>query len=722
MNALSNNSNSKITRTWQDVLNQVRKEATILKQPEIKIDQSLFILRTVILHEGCTLESPVEIGVIARLEAAISHGTIDADLITATQSDAATVTTALQALIRNYSALVHAHFGQLLKSSVIKTMLSLGKLGKACGATVEKVRFWIRDTLGGVTGMTADQAIKIDQTLGNTGEIVAAYCALRQDAAYAPWPSMLEKLTGRISFGARLLQWRQATGRTLDDLLDQLRVNHDIELKSAQLNGWERGGVLPSQDSREVILALDSMYGAGGAIISAWQAERPPKILEKYRLKRRNWPLKLERQFEQMVLYKTTNMDGLDRSNAAKGSRWGAATTEMFQHYCEAFFGFLTTEEAFLVKDLSLTLICDWRLVSNHFEWGRKRMERKHYSQSEFARTTNLLNLYSHYFPTLAVDAAEEIYWASKLPTEARFRIKVAPGVERDHTVLLSSFAERWSYFVAQTRQKAKSFTKFHKFTCDAPLKRAQPFLEAEISVSQIVRELEGLASQLPPRILSRKAAIQVRRLSESALLVAVSLRPFTIQTLKLDQVIAGEQRRYALAIPEEALRSRGMQGGKGGISGNLPDWPLLHRLIRMYLEEARPILLGQGNATLQLDQGYFFISAESVRRGTLGSALPPGGKLDDKAFYNDFILTLGFNPWAGLYVFAADAWRNGIPTDQIATFAHTTAANAHQTFGKILGPQHAEEANATVARFMRRQPKNRRRNNGNGPTGACQA
>jgi hypothetical protein len=548
--------------------------------------------------------------------------------------------------------------------------------------------------------MTPAQALKIDHTLASHGKVVAAYAALQQDAAYKPAPSIMDQLLGRTAFGSRLRAFRQQTQRPLRELLNQLRLNCGIRLPGAQLACWEQGFYIPSENKREVISALDTLYQANGELFAAWESEKPRQYAKGCDLAFATWPPRLQAQFRRLVDYKTTNPEALPE--APGGNRWtGAAAAAAFQDFCEQFFGFLVADKGYAAEDLSLTLVCDWRLVHGYFEWLRLRAQRANYTTYEFWRTSTLRGLYRGYFPHLADDAAEEAVWQNRLPPHAQVSARIAPGLSRPRQVPLETWSERWCSQVAQAREKAGSFQKHNTFDCVPYVQRVQPLLESNIGIAEIAAELSARVKQLPPRILCRKAAILCRRLAEAALLVARNLHPCSFLRLQCGQVTIVDRLKIALDIPESQLRNRGMTGGKDGVRGILPGWDCVHEALRRYIEEARPILLGPLNLRGNQDAGYFFIDSFSKRRGRHQASSPAGGPIGQKAFYHDIVVTLGYNAWAAIYLFAADAWRHDVPTDQIAAATQTTVVNAEITFGKVRGPEKTQRANATVAKLL---------------------
>lgn len=689
-----------VTRAWQDVLNQVAEEGKLRGLSEEAIQQTTDTIRCFLTEKGYVLTQDANAKLIDELAVESGPTPLDGTGSTIAPVERVGYRDSLSALVRNYNALLRTHFAQLLKASQQTAHLSLGALAKASGIAREKLRFWLRDVHGGVTGMTLDQSRTIDEVLDTGGAIVTAYCALRQDAAYQEQPSVLKALTGHISFGDTLKQWRANTKRPLRALLTELEATHQIRLPGALLSQWEQGLYVPALEARETIRALDALYGADGKLLTAWQAEAPRTVPPAYAFGIKKWPLQVRRQFMRLVEYKTSNSENMPRSETHGDDRWtGTASQRMFEGFCESFFGYLVLKHNVVPEDLSLTLFCDWRLVVNFYAWQRERIGRTYLTQFEYCRTTTLLNLYDWFFAHLEAEASSEPRWAT-LPKVAQCSVPVAAGVVRKVSVPLNTFAQQWRYHLAGVRTKAKNFLTGQKFDCQANIDRLEPMLQAGIEFPELRLELERRFPLLPPRCLGRKAAVLLRRFTMALLQLAVPFRPGLIQGLKLEHLQIKDNGMFGLAIPEHELRNRGNHTASDGEQIPLPDWPLLHTLLRRYLSEARPILLG-GATT---DAGYLFISASSSRRTNVQSALVPGGKMDDKAFYHDFIITLGYNPAAGRYLFAACAWTHDMTDDEIARATQTTAVNAKVVLGKVRGREMAGARNKTMDKIFPRR------------------
>ena len=683
------------TRTGQDLLDQLEREAKVYGCSPEGIQQKLSQSAELLQQAGYKLDQPLDARFLDRLHQL------------SPQDGCGTKPSSVNALERAYKALTGTRFPALIRSCLAAAKMTCKALACVVGITVELFRFGRKDQYGGITGMTPDQALTIDQALAANGIVVAAYCALSQDAAYIRLPSIIDEILGRQSFGALLMDLRHRTKLTQRALLEQLEQQHHIRLSGRLLNCWEEDYFLPAQSQRNVVTALDALYQAKGKLLAAWEQRDPRQIGEISALPFRMWPLRAQNQFRRLVDCRTANSEKLPRP--ARTNQWTGPNTEAaFRLFCERFFGFLVLEKQLEPENVSLTLLGDWKLVHACFDWGKQKVGRKQYNVVESWRTGTLCGLYRSFFPHLADDAAQEDYW-QQLPKSATKAVTIKPGVIRRVVVPLLNWTERWNHHLALTRAQAVNFLKQNTFIRTPYLSRAQPLFEAGVGLNKIIDRLAARARLLPPRILSRRAAIQCRRLAEAALLLCWYLRPNMFLLIKCGQVVIVDGLKIRLTLPEDQFRNRGMAGSKDGLSGLLPNWPCVHLLLRRYLEEARPILLGDPNLRGNQDAGYLFIDAFTMRRGLLQKSLMAGGPIQEKSFYYDIVLTLGCNPWAVRYLFAVHAWNHGATTDQIAQATQTTAAAAAITFEKVEGAHKTQQAIDTVSNVLFPKKRNKK-------------
>jgi hypothetical protein len=674
-----------ITRTGRDLMEQVAREGKILGLSQAGIEKALDACPECLAKAGYGLDQPLDSSLPLRME----------------QAKAAPVEFRTK-LARAYRA-IFGHFPKVLGSFIHAARMTHATLALASGATVDKIRLLLADPHGGVTGMSPAQAVDMDRALAAQDEITAAYAALSQDAAYETEPSIIDHLLGHKPLGYRFLDYRQKAGYSPIAVQRELQSRWKIKLYSAELNRWEINLYRPSAKKGNVITALDTLYGAKGELLAFWQSEQPVQWQNNYAKPFAKWPLRVQAQAKRLVAYKTRNPEGFPEPKHPK--RWSKETEAAFLEHCGQFFGFLVTTKVCKLDDLSLTLLCDWSLEYDFFGWLKTQVNRDHYTTYESAWASTIHHLCRWYFPHLAKDAAPEQYWQDRLPTEAKVPVKTARGVIRHKLRALEIWQERWCHYVAKTCTKSAKFRKCNSFERTPYLDRVRLFLRSGIGRAKIIAELIRRIHNLPPRILSRKAAIQCRRLAEVVLLLCWNLRPGTFGVLKLDQVTI-DHLVVSLSISEAQLRNRGMEGAKDGLHGPLPKYAAFHEVLRRYVQEARPILLGDPSLRANIDAGYLFIDAFSKRRGLLQTALPAGGRINEKSFYHDIVLTLGCNPWAERYLTAAEGWRQGLSDDQIGALTQTTAATAKKTFGEVRGPEKTQQANASVARMYSKNRK----------------
>ena len=124
-------------------------------------------------------------------------------------------------------------------------------------------------------------------------------------------------------------------------------------------------------------------------------------------------------------------------------------------------------------------------------------------------------------------------------------------------------------------------------------------------------------------------------------------------------------------------------------IKGPLPDIPWVHEIVRRYLMEARPFLVGNGP-----DKAFCFVAA----RG--------GDKVSHNVLYNDVKLILGVNPQAMRYVLVTDGKRSGFSDEELSQILVNTPEMMRQTYEQTDAEDHNSAANTTVEAIFRKRSK----------------
>ena len=159
------------TRTGQDLLDQLEREAKVYGCSPEGIQQKLSQSAELLQQAGYKLDQPLDARFLDRLHQL------------SPQDGCGTKPSSVNALERAYKALTGTRFPALIRSCLAAAKMTCKALACVVGITVELFRFGRKDQYGGITGMTPDQALTIDQALAANGIVVAAYCALSQDAA-----------------------------------------------------------------------------------------------------------------------------------------------------------------------------------------------------------------------------------------------------------------------------------------------------------------------------------------------------------------------------------------------------------------------------------------------------------------------------------------------------------------------------------------------------------
>jgi len=184
----------------------------------------------------------------------------------------------------NLTGLLRAHlaprtpFAGLLRRLLKAGGLSYAVVAQRCG----RRRRWIDQLLsrrhGGVTGISLNEALVLDQTLKARGMLFAAYLAQTQSGAFELYVPAIDQVLGWNSFARKLVQGRQARGFSLRAAV----ALAGIPIDASVLSYWEQGFHLPSLDFEPDVVRLDGLYGADRGILEAWKAEKPRKSLDSY--------------------------------------------------------------------------------------------------------------------------------------------------------------------------------------------------------------------------------------------------------------------------------------------------------------------------------------------------------------------------------------------------------------------------------------------------------
>jgi hypothetical protein len=171
---------TRITRTWQEVLEQIALEGSLLGLLPEAIAESGSLIARFVAARGHLIADPIDAPTMELIRGLIDEPRNILSIAEDLAVDASQLENALRSLYRNYVALAETHFGQLLCNSIKLAGLSKEKFLVEIGQTREKWRFWVNHPYGGVTGMTAELALQIESRLQTGGKVFAAYCALRR--------------------------------------------------------------------------------------------------------------------------------------------------------------------------------------------------------------------------------------------------------------------------------------------------------------------------------------------------------------------------------------------------------------------------------------------------------------------------------------------------------------------------------------------------------------
>jgi hypothetical protein len=279
--------------------------------------------------------------------------------------------------------------------------------------------------------------------------------------------------------------------------------------------------------------------------------------------------------------------------------------------------------------------------------------------------------------PFLWKDADQDAYWKDKLPSNAAMEFEIVPGVKRKQEIALVGNEEKWAAIVAEAVRASERFSRSETFVKGGFSKLAQSFIDSKSALSQVGEVLAAHIELIPEQIVDWHVAIRCRGLATAALLAVRAFRKRTVEHLNTEHVriING---KVHLDIPSSIVKNR------WPIQGPLPEVPWLHRILVIYAEKARLLLL-RGE-----DEGYWFT--------TYGAN---GGQASHNVLYNDIRQLLGVNPHAMRYVLATDGKRRKLSDEDIAeVLCHTTEMTRH-IYQKIDAEDRNCRANHTIARIM---------------------
>lgn len=448
----------------------------------------------------------------------------------------------VDSVLRTCEALAEGNFPIAVRRHLpLAGNLSHEEIGERCGLAPGLLHSILDHKTAGPTNISAPKALQLDALLHARGNLFSSYAVTTQEYAYEYIPPVIDVILNRTSFGQKLRTLRVSKNLTCLQLVravqaraarknTQQKIDRQADgqeeavgpiqrFNEIQLNQWEQGISLPCEAMAEVVEGLDEILDAGSTLKDSWRAEGPRRVLEAYALRLEDSPEDLQRQIHRLVLYRTCNPEGLEEGS---GDRWNCDGTESrFWSFCHHFFGYLVHHKGFQKEDLSVSLMCDFALLLAFFIFLRDRSKRKHHSLFAKTITLTLLQLYPHYMPHIAEEAAREKHWQ---------KLFQSSGV--------SSFKLFWNKELARTIRRSRSFINNNKFSSERLTRRADRLLEEGIGVSHILAELESRSERMPVLIRTPRAAVLSRRLVLATLVTLHLYRAPVLLALKVTENI----------------------------------------------------------------------------------------------------------------------------------------------------------------------------------------
>jgi transcriptional regulator with XRE-family HTH domain/integrase len=655
------------TCNWSDVLVQIEREHAFKKSSMQYKSISLSVARKFLKDNGQQEADEVPIEFVHKLERAVE---VDFELqdnpqlVLGDTADSA-YRTRIRAILRAYRTVTGAEFQEILHQLLRQSDRTENEIATAAGISPGSLQKLKRNL--DLASFDEKAVLTLDKVLAASGKLIAAFSAIVMSKQR---PSQIVlKLAGQITFGADLRQRREKALLSLSELADK------VALPRMTLSAWERGIGLPSLERRRMVEKLDHELKCDGKLVLTWLDMKPAKqnlAGRPYRLPFARWPERLKRQWQRLEDFETKNSLQLDRKRCEP---WSPATVKIVLRFIEFVMGSILLQTGMRAEELSLFLLCEWRFIKGWLDFRRERTGNAFYSHSQ----EQIIALYSswlcEYFPPLWQEAIADPFWTNKLPNTVSLEIDLAPGVgiTRTQEFVLANDKERWAAVVGEAHRKACKFAANEKIVKGSYTKRVQPFLDSKSTIKEIGTILSEAIADLPAKLRGKGIAVHCRRLAECALLIVRAFRKGTVERLRYEHVlmVGGG---VGLDCPAEIMKNR------EPVKGPLPDVPWLHKIIRRYRNEARPLLIGSRE-----DTGLFFVTKR-------------GGSVRVQAVYNDALIVLGVNPHAVRYVVATDGHRQGLSDDELAELLGHDPKMTREIYRKIDAEDRNAKANRTAA------------------------
>jgi transcriptional regulator with XRE-family HTH domain len=653
---------------WSDLLAQLYRECTIW---ETNADVAVSVPRAFLKNNQIEIGQDVDLRILNDLRLATEEagGLSEAGFIlpSAGADDAAYVAR-IRRLVLAHDALTAPSLGSEFQKLLAEANppVDLEQLAEASGLVVARIRYALT-AKNGCTGLEGKEVCRLDQALGAKGRFVALYAALSQHSGLQDQIPAMDRALGKDSFGAMLQRHRLALGLTLGEVCRALETA-DIHVSESQLNGWECGYNQPTRDMAETVSALDQFLRCEEMLVKAWDEKNRRIAPSPYAIRFSKLPTKVQAQLNELVKFK--QLEYCDSPGPQDPGRWTEeASRERAVESVERIFGFLVNFCAFPVETLSLTLLAKFEFIISFFDFVKNRMGRIDYSYDAVTIASVLKNWYTYYFPRLLQDVGNEEYWAANLPKVAEGVDEVAPGVTRPYKYELKTVEARWRYQIHTATCQCKELLKSGKFSRSNLGRSAAPLFQSSGGLREMVaiRAVSG-------RVSCVDMALHMRRLTMAVTLIARCFRPETLLSLRVNQGVVQPDGRVWLDVPPEQYKQKGKGGSKLGFKGYLADFSYMHEIFRRYLQEARPILLGDPKARRYEDEGYLFTPFCDAGRMKGDNGSLPGGPLSHELLRRDIHMVLGYAAYAQRHVFSTEALLQDLISEEIAQVLANTS------------------------------------------------
>lgn len=484
-------------------------------------------------------------------------------------------------------------------------------------------------------------------------------------------------------------------------------------------------GVLPQSEA--TVSTWDEALNTQGRLIRAFREARrikPARVQgDPYALRLRHWPERARRDWEDLLDYKTTNSEGLAREeDAVWGSSSGGAAT-LFLQYIESLFGWMIRSESkggmgISLERLTLGEIISFKTFYAFSRWKRDRMGRKVFNESEKVKAGYICALIrsenAYFFQRRQryisefggkLDRRTKLW--DNLPTTLRAENPVGYGECFARPMIASNEDEQWVAHIYLERQKYLRFVKQSSFEKGSILttQTGKWLVRADqIDIANwLTEKWEEVFRSVPPRSTSPVYwALGIRNCLILGFCIIRGFRRGTLSRLDCSMVPRiKETGEFEFAIPPEIFKAGDKGGSKGGVFGPMPGaFAHLQDLVRIYVEEARPLLLANAARKRSYgkpDRASGALCVESVPANEAFFISQIGTRVGGAEINRITKELMDINVHGFRYLHATDGRKKGLSDEVIAQRLCNTPEMVRRMYEKTTAKHHNQSVNVSL-------------------------